>query len=107
MLFAEGTADSTWIVVGLAAVSTLGGTGAALFAWLNARDNKRYDLRVATLETNVAECQERHEQCEEQHAVTRTELKAAKEDAKARDARDKAELQAQIDTLKKQVNGSH
>ncbi len=92
---------ATWIAVASTLVTTLGLIAGSYFAWLSSRDRNR----IGTLEEKVADCEKRHEQCEESHAETRTELTNTKSELKARDARDKAELQAQINDLKQQVNG--
>lgn len=98
MLFADATADGTWVAVAIAAVSALSGVSQVLIS-------RRYDAKISALERDVAACAEKHAECETQHQLTRSELSAAKEELKARDARDRQDLQHQIDVLKRQVEG--
>lgn len=63
-----------------------------LFDWLT----KRLDSRLASLELAVRACEQQHATCQDERARDKAELKA-------RDDHDKAELKAEIASLRNQV----
>lgn len=84
MLFAE-TSPETWIGVVGSLVGALSTFGMGYLAYLG---NKNQD-RIVALEKGAAECEEN--------------LKAARDELKARDEKDRAELQRQINDLRGQL----
>lgn len=99
MLFAEASTE-TWVTVGASAVMALTTIATGLFAWLGSKDRGR----IATLEEKVTDCEDRHEACEESHTATRTELATVKAESRARDVKDRSELEAKIAKLQSQVD---
>lgn len=82
----------------------------SLFALLNKREQNRHDdkikdqaTEIVTLQAAQAECKEESKQCSEQHAAAKVELASLKKELQDRDARDKADLQREIDALRRQV----
>ncbi len=93
-LFADATNQTaTWIAVVSGVVTTLGLIFTSYFALLGNRDRNR----IGVMEEKVADCEKRHDDCEKSHAETRTELTNTKSELKARDIKDKADLQKQLD----------
>jgi hypothetical protein len=76
----------------------------ALFAWLNKRDTLKHDTELKLLKAAQEQCAKDSAECKEDRAQAKADLVKAKTELAARDAKDKADLQAQIDALKKQVN---
>lgn len=91
--------ESTWI--GIAALAITG-----VFGWLNKRVSLRYDRELDAMKAEQAKCKEESKRCDEQHSAARTELEVTRRELAARDARDKADLQAQLDALKGQLKNS-
>lgn len=96
MLLAEATTDGTWIAVSFAAVS-------GLFGVLNLLINKKYDAKFAAMDRELQDVKADLSECEVKHHETLAQLTQTKEELKARDARDKDDLQRQINDLKQQL----
>jgi len=95
--------DGGWI--GLASLAVTG-----LLGVLTLLVNRRYDQKTADLKAQneqqaaqLAVQAARIAECEKKHAGAESLLEATRRDLAARDARDKADLQKQIDDLKSQI----
>lgn len=86
----------TWVAVAMATVSAVGGVAVLYVGYLGQRDKGR----LTALELGMAACQEKHRECEDQHAETKQTVAQMRTDLLARDARDKADMQKQIDVLR-------
>lgn len=100
MLFAESEQPATWIMVASGVVSALVTIALAVIGYLGSKDR----MRLTTLESQMEACQEKHKECDEDRARTKVELASTTAELKARDDKDRADLQRQLDALKKQVN---
>lgn len=95
--------DGGWI--GLASIAITGVLGLVQLAIKSRHDEKLKDqaTKIVTLEAAQVECKAESQECREEHAATKTALESTRKELAARDAKDKEELQNQINTLRAQV----
>lgn len=88
--------EATQTGVAMAAIGMIGTIVGLLVGYLKDRDKLKYDAEFATLKANS-------EKCNQEHAIAKQEIA----NLHARDASDKADLQSQLNALKRVVDKNH
>lgn len=90
---------------GYVVATVAGGLGAKLIEMIGARDKLKYDSRIVALETGVRECHEKHAECESAHSESLNLIETLRREMRERDERDKAEMRAEIEELRREQRG--
>ncbi len=98
--------QQTWMGVAIVALTMAGGIMTAFMGYLNKRvdrnrerDKLEFSAELATIKAQQEQCEEESKRCNEEHANAKAEIAQLH----ARDAADKAELKAEIATIRQKV----
>lgn len=91
--------------VGMAVCTLIGTVAGLVVGWLRDRDKLHHDTRIEKLEGQAERQSQQLADCEQRHEACDASLKSLSLELKARDDRDRADLERQIADLRKQVAG--